>query len=133
MQKDSSSKPRHKGSFYKRNVTAGLAYVTSTFNNTRIVITDVQGNTIAWSTAGLVGFSGSKQSTPYAAQIAAEDAARKAQACGVKTVEVLMQGPGAGKETAVRALSASGICITVMRDVTPVPHNGCRPPKRRRV
>ena len=117
----------------KKNITSALAYVTATFNNTVITITDMQGNTLAWSTAGLVGFSGSKQSTPYAAQIAAEDVAKKAQVHGVKMLEILMRGPGSGKEAAVRSLHSSGFTITSIRDITPVPHNGCRARKPRRV
>jgi small subunit ribosomal protein S11 len=107
--------------------------VASTFNNTMITITDVQGNTIAWSSAGAMGFKGSRKSTPYAAQIAAETAARKAQDHGVRTLEVEVSGPGSGRESALRALQAAGFTITTIRDVTPIPHNGCRPPKRRRV
>jgi small subunit ribosomal protein S11 len=107
--------------------------VSSTFNNTMITITDVQGNTIAWSSAGAMGFKGSRKSTPYAAQIAAETAARKAQDHGVRTLEVEVSGPGSGRESALRALQAAGFTITTIRDVTPIPHIGCRPPKRRRV
>lgn len=117
---------------YRKNVTAGHAYVMSTFNNTEITITDVQGNVVAWSSAGVVGFKGSKRSTPYAAQIAAENVAGKAQAHGVKSLEVFVQGPGSGRETAVRSLGGSGITITSIRDITSIPHNGCRARKRRR-
>jgi len=107
--------------------------VNSTFNNTIITITDAQGNTIAWSTAGVMGFKGSRKSTPYAAQMAAEDAGKKAQEHGMKILEVEVKGPGSGRESALRALQAIGFTITTIRDVTPIPHNGCRPPKRRRV
>ncbi|MGH6793522.1 MAG: 30S ribosomal protein S11 [Kiloniellales bacterium] len=117
----------------KKNITSGIAHVNSTFNNTKITITDVQGNTIAWSSSGNQGFKGSRKSTPYAAQMAAEDAGRKAQEHGVKTLEVQVKGPGSGRESALRALQAVGFTITAIRDVTPIPHNGCRPPKRRRV
>jgi small subunit ribosomal protein S11 len=117
----------------RKNITSGIAHVASTFNNTMITITDVQGNTIAWSSAGAMGFKGSRKSTPYAAQIAAETAARKAQDHGVRTLEVEVSGPGSGRESALRALQAGGFTITTIRDVTPIPHNGCRPPKRRRV
>ena len=117
----------------RKNITSGIAHVASTFNNTMITITDVQGNTIAWSSAGAMGFKGSRKSTPYAAQMAAETAARKAQDHGMRTLEVEVSGPGSGRESALRALQAAGFTITTIRDVTPIPHNGCRPPKRRRV
>ncbi|MTI10659.1 MULTISPECIES: 30S ribosomal protein S11 [Curvivirga] len=117
----------------RKNISSGIVHVNSTFNNTMITITDVQGNAISWSSAGMMGFKGSRKSTPYAAQIAAEDAGRKAQEHGVKTLEVNVKGPGSGRESALRALQALGLVITAIRDVTPVPHNGCRPPKRRRV
>ncbi|MGF1592814.1 MAG: 30S ribosomal protein S11 [Kiloniellaceae bacterium] len=117
----------------KKNISSGIAHVSATFNNTMITITDVQGNTISWSSAGGQGFKGSRKSTPYAAQIAAEDAGRKAQEHGVRTLEVNVKGPGSGRESALRALQAVGFTITAIRDVTPIPHNGCRPPKRRRV
>jgi small subunit ribosomal protein S11 len=117
----------------KKNITSGIAHVNATFNNTKITITDVQGNTISWASAGGVGFKGSRKSTPYAAQLAAEDAGRKAQEHGVRTLEVEVQGPGSGRESALRALGAVGFQITAIRDVTPIAHNGCRPPKRRRV
>ncbi|MEQ8353912.1 MAG: 30S ribosomal protein S11 [Kiloniellaceae bacterium] len=117
----------------KKNISSGIAHVNATFNNTMITITDVQGNTISWSSAGGQGFKGSRKSTPYAAQIAAEDAGRKAQEHGVRTLEVNVKGPGSGRESALRALQAVGFSITAIRDVTPIPHNGCRPPKRRRV
>jgi len=117
----------------KKNITSGIAHVSATFNNTMITITDVQGNTISWSSAGGMGFKGSRKSTPYAAQMAGEDAGRKAQDHGVKTLEVHVKGPGSGRESALRALQAVGFVITAIRDVTPIPHNGCRPRKRRRV
>jgi small subunit ribosomal protein S11 len=117
----------------RKNITAGVAHVNATFNNTMITITDAQGNAIAWSSAGGMGFKGSRKSTPYAAQMAAEDAGRKAQEHGMKTLEVQIKGPGSGRESALRALQAVGFTITTIRDVTPIPHNGCRPPKRRRV
>ncbi|MCH8001227.1 MAG: 30S ribosomal protein S11 [Proteobacteria bacterium] len=117
----------------KKNITSGIAHVSATFNNTKITITDVQGNTIAWASAGGQGFKGSRKSTPYAAQLAGEDAGRKAQEHGMKTLEVNVKGPGSGRESALRALQAVGFIITIIRDVTPIPHNGCRPPKRRRV
>ena len=117
----------------RKNITNGIAHVNASFNNTMITITDVQGNTISWSSAGALGFKGSRKSTPYAAQVAGEDAGRKAQEHGVKTLEVNVRGPGSGRESALRALQAVGFTITAIRDVTPIPHNGCRPPKRRRV
>ena len=117
----------------RKNITSGVAHVNASFNNTMITITDAQGNAIAWSSAGTMGFKGSRKSTPYAAQMAAEDAGRKAQEHGVKTIEVEVQGPGSGRESALRALAAVGFNITSIRDVTPIAHNGCRPPKRRRV
>ena len=117
----------------RKNITNGIAHVNSTFNNTMITISDVQGNTIAWSSAGTMGFKGSRKSTPFAAQIAAEDAGKKAAEHGVKSVDVEVQGPGSGRESALRALQAIGFTVTSIRDVTPIPHNGCRPRKRRRV
>ena len=117
----------------RKNITSGIAHVNATFNNTMITISDVQGNTISWSSAGMQGFKGSRKSTPYAAQIAAEDAGRKAQEHGMKTLEVNVKGPGSGRESALRALQAVGFTISSIRDVTPIPHNGCRPRKRRRV
>ena len=117
----------------RKNIATGVAHVNSSFNNTKILISDVQGNAISWSSAGHMGFKGSRKSTPYAAQMAAEDAGRKAQEHGVKTLEVEVQGPGNGRESALRALQSVGLTITTIRDVTPMPHNGCRPPKRRRV
>ena len=117
----------------RKNITAGVAHVNATFNNTMITITDAQGNAIAWSSAGTQGFKGSRKSTPFAAQVAAERAGRAAQECGVKNIEVRIKGPGPGRESAVRALNAIGLKIGSISDVTPVPHNGCRAPKRRRV
>ncbi|WP_209426349.1 30S ribosomal protein S11 [Pararhodobacter sp. SW119] len=117
----------------RKNIAAGVAHVNSSFNNTKILISDVQGNAISWSSAGTMGFKGSRKSTPYAAQLAAEDAAKKAQEHGLRTLEVEVQGPGSGRESALRALAAAGLVITSIRDVTPLPHNGCRAPKRRRV
>jgi len=116
-----------------KNIAAGVAHVNSSFNNTKILISDVQGNAISWSSAGTMGFKGSRKSTPYAAQMAAEDAGRKAAEHGVKTLEVQVKGPGSGRESALRALQVVGFTVTTIRDVTPIPHNGCRPPKRRRV
>ena len=117
----------------RKNISSGVAHVNSTFNNTMITITDAQGNTISWSSAGAQGFKGSRKSTPYAAQIAAEDAAKKAQEHGMKTLEVEVRGPGSGRESALRALQAAGFTITSIRDVTSIPHNGCRARKKRRV
>tara|TARA_B100000315_G_C14452849_1_gene529979 strand:+ start:103 stop:495 length:393 start_codon:yes stop_codon:yes gene_type:complete len=117
----------------RKNITSGVAHVNATFNNTLVTITDIQGNAIAWSSAGSLGFKGSRKSTPYAAQMAAEDAGRKAVEHGVKTLVVEVKGPGSGRESALRALQVVGFTITTIRDVTPIPHNGCRPPKRRRV
>lgn len=117
----------------KKNITSGVAHVNASFNNTMITITDAQGNTIAWSSSGTKGFKGSRKSTPYAAQVAAEDAGRKAQEHGMKVLEVEVCGPGSGRESALRALQSIGFQITSIRDVTPIPHNGCRPRKRRRV
>ena len=117
----------------RKNITSGVAHVNSTFNNTMITITDVQGNAVAWSSAGLMGFKGSRKSTPYAAQLAAEDAGKKASEHGVKFVDIEVQGPGSGRESALRALQIVGFQVNSIRDVTPIPHNGCRPKKRRRV
>ena len=117
----------------KKNISSGVAHVNSTFNNTMITISDENGNTISWSSAGLMGFKGSRKSTPYAAQMAAEDAGSKALEHGLKTLRVERQGPGSGRESALRALQSSGFTITSIKDVTSIPHNGCRPPKRRRV
>ena len=130
MARQTTARPRRRE---RKNITSGVAHVNSTFNNTMITITDAQGNSIAWSSAGAQGFKGSRKATPYAAQMAAEDAGRKAQEHGVKTLEVEGKGPGAGRESALRALQAVGFAITAIRDVTPIPHNGCRPRKRRRV
>ncbi|MGB7406694.1 MAG: 30S ribosomal protein S11 [Pacificimonas sp.] len=117
----------------RKNITSGVAHVNASFNNTMVTITDAQGNAISWSSAGMMGFKGSRKSTPYAAQVAAEDAGRKAQEHGMRTLEVEVRGPGSGRESALRALSAIGFTITAIRDVTPIPHNGVRAPKRRRV
>ncbi len=117
----------------KKNISSGVAHVNSTFNNTMITISDENGNTISWSSAGLMGFKGSRKSTPYAAQMAAEDAGSKALEHGLKTLKVEIQGPGSGRESALRALQSTGFTITSIKDVTSIPHNGCRPPKRRRV
>ena len=117
----------------KKNITSGVAHVSATFNNTMITITDAQGNAISWSSAGSQGFKGSRKSTPYAAQVAAEDAGKKAMEHGMRTLEIEVKGPGSGRESALRALQATGFTITSIRDVTPIPHNGCRPRKRRRV
>jgi small subunit ribosomal protein S11 len=117
----------------KKNIQTGVAHIQSTFNNTIITITDVGGNALSWASSGQQGFKGSRKSTPFAAQMAAEDAARKAMEHGVRTLGVYVKGPGAGRESALRALQAAGMRITMIRDVTPIPHNGCRPPKRRRV
>ncbi|MBL1438309.1 MAG: 30S ribosomal protein S11 [Rhodobacteraceae bacterium] len=117
----------------RKNISSGIAHISSSFNNTKILISDAQGNAISWSSAGTMGFKGSRKSTPYAAQMAAEDAAKKAQEHGMKTLEVQVQGPGSGRESALRALAATGLIVTSIRDVTPMAHNGCRPPKRRRV
>lgn len=117
----------------KKLVSEGVAHIHSTFNNTIISITDPAGNVVAWSSAGSVGFKGSRKGTPFAAQLAAENAAKKAMEYGVRTVQVFVKGPGAGRESALRSLQASGFAVSVIKDVTPIPHNGCRPPKRRRV
>jgi small subunit ribosomal protein S11 len=117
----------------KKNVAEGVAHIHASFNNTIVTITDRQGNTLAWATSGGSGFKGSRKSTPFAAQVAADTAGKAAQECGVKNLEVRIKGPGPGRESAVRALNALGLKITLISDVTPIPHNGCRPPKRRRV
>jgi len=117
----------------KKNIQTGVAHVNSTFNNTKIMITDAQGNAVAWSSAGTMGFRGSRKSTPYAAQIAAEDAGNKAKEHGMRELEVLVKGPGSGRESSLRGLASAGFTITKINDITPVPHNGCRPPKKRRV
>jgi small subunit ribosomal protein S11 len=116
-----------------RGITSGIAHIQASFNNTIITITDKQGNVLVWSAPGVVGYSGSKKSTPFAAQIAAVDAARKAKEIGIKEVDVYVKGPGSGRESAIRALQATGLTVTSIRDVTPIPHNGCRPKKKRRV
>ena len=130
---DGIDKPKIVKAKGSKNVHSGIAHVLSTFNNTIVTITDMKGNVIGWSSAGKVGFKGSRKSTAYAAQMVAQDASRQAMGHGLKEVEVLVRGPGAGRESAVRALQAIGLDLTVIRDVTPVPHNGCRPPKQRRV
>ena len=117
----------------KKNVQSGIAHIQSTFNNTIVTITDVSGNVVAWSSSGVRGFKGSRKSTPFAAQLAAEDAAKKAMDHGMRSISVYVKGPGSGRESALRALQAAGFKISLIRDVTPIPHNGCRPPKRRRV
>ena len=117
----------------KKNISVGVAHVNSSFNNTMVTITDVQGNTISWSSAGLKGFKGSRKSTPYAAQVAADDAARKAQEHGLKSIDVLVEGPGSGPESSLRAIPAAGLIVTSIKDITAIPHNGCRARKRRRV
>lgn len=117
----------------KKNITDGIAHIQSTFNNTIVTITDLSGNVISWSSAGLQGFKGSRKSTPFAAQMATEDAVRKAKEQGMRRVQVYIKGPGSGRESALRSLQLAGLVVTMIRDVTPVPHNGCRPPKRRRV
>jgi small subunit ribosomal protein S11 len=130
---DAVAKPKIVKAKGSKNVHSGVAHVLSTFNNTIVTITDMKGNVIGWSSAGKVGFKGSRKSTAYAAQMVAQDASRQAMGHGLKEVEVLVKGPGAGRESAVRALQAIGLDLTIIRDVTPVPHNGCRPPKQRRV
>ena len=128
-----ATKEKAKKKKMARGVTSGIAHIQASFNNTIITITDKQGNVLAWSAPGIVGYSGSKKSTPFAAQIAAADAARKAKDIGLKEVEVRVKGPGFGRESAIRALQATGLIITLIKDVTPIPHNGCRPKKKRRV
>jgi small subunit ribosomal protein S11 len=135
---EDAAKPTEKAAAPKRRkakklVSEGVAHIHSTFNNTIITITDPVGNAIAWSSAGSVGFKGSRKGTPFAAQLAAENAARKAMEYGLRTVQVFVKGPGAGRESALRSLQAAGFAVSVIKDVTPIPHNGCRPPKRRRV
>ncbi len=125
-----AARPRRKE---RKNIIAGVAHVNASFNNTIVTITDAQGNTIAWSSSGQQGFKGSRKSTPFAAQMAAENAGRKAMEHGMRTLEIEVRGPGSGRESALRALQAVGLAVTAIRDVTPIPHNGCRPPKRRRV
>jgi len=128
-----ATKEKAKKKKMARGITQGIAHILASFNNTIINITDRQGNTLAWSAPGIVGYSGSKKSTPFAAQIAASDAARKAKDIGIKEVDVYVKGPGFGRESAIRALQAAGLVITSIRDITPIPHNGCRPKKKRRV
>lgn len=130
MAKDQASRVKRRE---RKNISSGVAHVNATFNNTIITITDAQGNTISWASAGSQGFKGSRKSTPYAAQMAAENAGTKAQEHGMKTIEVEVRGPGSGRESALRALQTVGFTITAIRDVSRIPHNGCRPPKRRRV
>jgi small subunit ribosomal protein S11 len=117
----------------KKNIANGVVHIQATFNNTIVTISDVSGNVLSWSSCGTKGFKGSRKSTPFAAQMAAEDAAKKAQEHGLRSVEVYVKGPGSGRESALRALQATGLNVTMIKDVTPIPHNGCRPPKRRRV
>ncbi len=128
-----ATKDKAKKKKIARGVTSGIAHIQASFNNTVISITDKQGNVLVWSAPGIVGYSGSKKSTPFAAQVAASDAARKAKDIGLKEVEVRVKGPGFGRESAIRALQAAGLVITLIKDVTPIPHNGCRPKKKRRV
>ncbi len=130
MAKNTSTRRKRR---VKKNIESGVAHIRSTFNNTIVTISDVNGNAVSWSSAGALGFKGSRKSTPFAAQMAAEVAAKTAQESGMKTVDVAVKGPGAGREAAIRSLQAAGLEITSIIDVTPVPHNGCRPPKRRRV
>jgi small subunit ribosomal protein S11 len=130
MAKQATARPRKKE---RKNISAGVAHVLASFNNTMVTITDAQGNAISWSSAGTSGFKGSRKSTPYAAQVAAEDAGRKAREHGMETLEIEVSGPGSGRESALRALQSVGFSITAIRDLTPIPHNGCRPRKRRRV
>lgn len=128
--KNTAAKPRKKE---RKNIAMGVVHINASFNNTHVTITDAQGNTISWASSGLVGFKGSRKSTPYAAQMAAEDAGRKAMEHGMRTVEVLVKGPGTGRESALRALQSVGFVVTTIRDITSVPHNGCKPRKRRRI
>ena len=128
-----ATKDKAKKKKIARGVTSGIAHIQASFNNTIITITDKQGNVLAWSTPGIVGYGGSKKATPFAAQLAAADAARKAKEIGMKEVDVYVKGPGFGRESAIRALQASGLTITSIKDITPIPHNGCRPKKKRRV
>jgi len=126
-------KARYRAKKIKKNVSQGVAHIQSTFNNTIVTISDVSGNTVAWSSAGTVGFTGSRKQTPFAAQIAAESCAKKAMEHGMKRIEVHVKGPGPGRDSAIRALTIAGLEVSIIKDVTPIPHNGCRPPKRRRV
>ena len=126
-------KARYRAKKVKKNVSQGVAHIQSTFNNTIVTISDISGNTVAWSSAGTVGFTGSRKQTPFAAQIAAESCAKKAMEHGMKRIEVHVNGPGPGRDSAIRALTIAGLEVSIIKDVTPIPHNGCRPPKRRRV
>ena len=128
-----AGKGKPKAKKAKKSIQSGIAYITASFNNTIVTITDVSGNVVSWSSAGVKGFKGSRKSTPFAAQLAADDAARKAMEHGMKSINVFIRGPGSGRESALRALAAAGYKINLIRDLTPIPHNGCRPPKRRRV
>jgi small subunit ribosomal protein S11 len=127
------NKPKSKAKKVKKNIQSGIAHITASFNNTIVTITDVSGNVVSWSSAGVKGFKGSRKSTPFAAQLAAEDAGHKAMEHGMRALSVYVRGPGSGRESALRALAATGFKISLIRDLTPIPHNGCRPPKRRRV
>ena len=131
--KSAAGKAKTQKKKVKKNITTGIAHIQSTFNNTVVTITDINGNAISWSSAGSRGFKGSRKSTPFAAQLAAEEAARRAMEHGMRSVAVFVKGPGSGRESALRALQSVGFRVTLVRDVTPIPHNGCRPPKRRRV
>jgi small subunit ribosomal protein S11 len=133
MSTQATGKKRGQKKAVKKNVATGIAHIKSTFNNTIVTITDVNGNVVSWASAGSRGFKGSRKSTPFAAQLAAEEAARRASEHGMRSVAVFVKGPGAGRESALRAFQSAGFRVTLIRDVTPVPHNGCRPPKRRRV
>src|SRR3954467_3863199 len=132
-QTPSTSKPKSKAKKVKKNIQSGIAHITASFNNTLVTITDVSGNVVAWSSSGVKGFKGSRKSTPFARQPAPEAAAHKAMEHGMKSINVYIKGPGSGRESALRALAATGLKINLIRDLTPIPHNGCRPPKRRRV
>jgi small subunit ribosomal protein S11 len=127
------NKPKPKAKKVKKNIQSGIAHISASFNNTIVTITDVSGNVVSWSSAGVKGFKGSRKSTPFAAQLAAEDAGHKAMEHGMRALSVYVRGPGSGRESALRALAATGFKISLIRDLTPIPHNGCRPPKRRRV
>ncbi|MCH3954271.1 MAG: 30S ribosomal protein S11 [Eubacterium sp.] len=133
MPKNQKNKTTRRKKIQRKNITKGQAHIQSTFNNTLVTLTDMDGNALSWSSAGSLGFRGSKKSTPFAAQMAAETATKAAMEHGLKTVEVYVKGPGSGRESAIRALQAAGLEITMIKDITPIPHNGCRPPKRRRV
>ncbi|MES1206088.1 MAG: 30S ribosomal protein S11 [Pseudomonadota bacterium] len=133
MASNPENKPKPKAKKVKKNIQSGIAHITASFNNTIVTITDVSGNVVSWSSAGVKGFKGSRKSTPFAAQLAAEDAGHKAMEHGMRALSVFVRGPGSGRESALRALAATGFKISLIRDLTPIPHNGCRPPKRRRV